>query len=89
MLCEIEFTKCKYKKYSGSLPTHYNTQGPAVWSRVSIIPSKNNSGGILIGRNSLFNGILRNFTQFRSLIPEESKNSVLFRRNSAGHSSVE
>ena len=33
-------------------------------------------------RNSVFNGIQRIFTEFRHIIPVESKNSAKFRRNS-------
>ena len=36
---------------------------------------ENNSGGILIVRNSVFNGIPRNFTEFRHLIPVELNNA--------------
>ena len=48
------------------------------WWVASIIPSKNNAGGILILRNSVFNWILRNFSEFRHLIPAELKISVKF-----------
>ena len=46
----------------------------------------------MIFRNYLFNGIPRNFTEYRNLIPAELKKSVKFRKNSversfaAGHS---
>ena len=40
--------------------------------RLSIIPSKNNPGGILILRNSVINGILGNFKELRNLIPEST-----------------
>ena len=50
-------------------------------TNMSIIPSKNNFGGILILGNSVFNGFLRNFTEFRNLIPAELKNYVKYRRN--------
>ena len=62
--------------------------------RVAIIPSKINSGGNRMLRKSVFNGIPRNFTDFRNFIPAESKNFVKFRRNSvvrisAGHSNTD
>ena len=70
----------------------FSLSGRGVATGVSIIPSKNNCGGILILRNSVFNGISRNFTEFRNLFRRESNNSVTFRlnsvvRSSAGHSS--
>ena len=55
---------------------------------MSIIPSKNNFGGILILWNSVFDGIPQNFMEFGSLIPAESKYSVKFLRNSVVQNSV-
>ena len=40
-------------------------------NRVSIIPAKNNSGGLIFLRNSLFNGDSRKFMEFSYLIPAE------------------
>ena len=40
--------------------------------QVSIIPSKINSGEDLILRSSVFNGISRNSTEFRNIIPMAS-----------------
>ena len=65
---------------------------------MSIIPSKNYSGGILILRNSVLNGMPRNFTEFRNLIPAalsdskfflaELNNSAKLRRNSVVRNSA-
>ena len=49
--------------------------------RASINHRRNNIRRILILKNSVFNGIPRNFTKFRNLFPAEFKNSVKFCRN--------
>ena len=53
-----------------------------------IIPAKNSSGEIRILGNSVLNGILRNFTEFRILIAAELRNFVKFRRNSVVRNSA-
>ena len=53
-----------------------------VWIQNVYYSVENNSGGILILRNSVFYEIPRDFTEFRNWIPAESNYSVKFRRNS-------
>ena len=65
--------------YTNLIYNRFLTVEPA-W--VSIIPLKDNSGRILILRNSVFNGIPQNNSKFRDLIPTELKNSVNFHMNS-------
>ena len=60
---------------------------------VFIIPSKNQTGGIPILRNFVFNEIPRKLTKFPIYIPAEIKHSKKLRRNSvvwksAGHTLV-
>ena len=57
----LRYVYCMYIHYDGVIPP-----------RVSIIPTEHNSAGILIIRNSVFNGIFRNLTEIRDLIPAES-----------------